>query len=58
MQTVGASNGLWIETMFDPQHQNVYLITIPSLVLFAIGIRRGAAIYFFLMTGLMFMRGG
>lgn len=56
MERIGTGKGGWIETLFDPQHENVYLITIPTLVLFALGVRRGAAIYLFLALGVMFLR--
>ncbi|MEM8625901.1 MAG: hypothetical protein AAGG47_20630 [Pseudomonadota bacterium] len=46
-KTVGGERGSWVETLFDPQHENVYIITIPSLALFALGIRRGAVLWLF-----------
>ncbi|MEL6209688.1 MAG: hypothetical protein AAFR44_05795 [Pseudomonadota bacterium] len=57
-ETSGFSRGAWIETLFDPSHPNLFLITLPTLVLFALGIRRGAAIYLFLALGFMFLRSG
>jgi hypothetical protein len=50
-------NGAWIETFFDPGHQNVYMITIPVLTLFALGIRKGAAMYLFVAIGFLFVSG-
>lgn len=58
MDRQGFSKGLWVETLFDPGHPNVYIITIPSLALFALGVRRGAAIYLFLSLIIMFLRNG
>jgi hypothetical protein len=49
--------GAWIETFFDPGHPNVYMITIPVLALFALGIRRGATVYLFLSLGIVFLMG-
>ncbi|MEL6481099.1 MAG: hypothetical protein AAFU72_08955 [Pseudomonadota bacterium] len=43
----GGDKGSWVETLFDPNHENVYIITIPSLALFALGIRRGAVLWLF-----------
>lgn len=56
-ERVSYGKGLWIETLFDPNHPNVYLITIPSLALFALGIRRGAVVYLFLSLTVMFLVG-
>lgn len=45
MDTKNLGKGAWIETFFDPAHHHTYLITLPTLALFALGMRRGAAIY-------------
>ncbi|MEM6676548.1 MAG: hypothetical protein AAF675_01620 [Pseudomonadota bacterium] len=46
-ERISHGKGMWIETLFDPGHPNVYIITIPSLALFALGVRRGAVVYLF-----------
>ncbi|MEM6974207.1 MAG: hypothetical protein AAF577_15520 [Pseudomonadota bacterium] len=49
MERIGVGNkGAWIETLFDPGHPNLFIITLPTLILFALGVRRGAVIYLFL----------
>jgi len=55
MQSVGVGKGNWIQTLLDPQHPNVYIVTLPTLILFALGVRRGAAIYLFLSLGFVFL---
>ena len=55
MERVSVGGGQWIETLFDPQHPNVYIITLPTLILFALGVRKGAAIYLFLSLGFVFL---
>lgn len=57
MDRTSFGKGAWIETFFDPGHANVYLITLPVLVLFALGIRRGAAMYLFVSIGFLFVSG-
>jgi len=44
-QRVDASG--WISTLFDVDHVNMYVITIPSLLMVMLGARKFALLYFF-----------
>ena len=47
MQTKSLDGGGWIATLFDPSHPNLFIITIPSLLMMMMGVRKLGVIYFF-----------
>ncbi|MGF1551956.1 MAG: hypothetical protein ACFBWO_05550 [Paracoccaceae bacterium] len=57
MEAASYGKGAWIEAFFDPGHPNLYLVTIPVLTLFALGVRRGAIVYLLLLLGFMALSG-
>lgn len=44
-QRVDASG--WIATLFDQDHPNMYIITLPSLLMVMLGARKLGLLYFF-----------
>jgi hypothetical protein len=47
MQTQRLDGSGWLATLFDPGHPNLFIITVPSLLMIMLGVRRLGVIYFF-----------
>lgn len=54
MNRSGGGGNNWIETLFDPSHPNIYLVTLPVLALFALGQRKLAIFY---LVGVILWKG-
>ncbi|MCL5777135.1 hypothetical protein M1105_09065 [Limibaculum sp. FT325] len=47
MQTQRIDGSGWIATLFDPGHANMFIITVPALLMVMLGARKFALLYFF-----------
>lgn len=56
MQSQRVDGSGWIATLFDPGHQNLYIITIPTLLMMMLGVRRLGVIYFFGACMVLFLK--
>jgi hypothetical protein len=47
METKSVDAAGWLTTLVDPGHPNLFLITIPTLLMMMLGVRKLGVIYFF-----------
>ena len=50
-------NTAWIESLFDVSEPYLYLVVLPPLILFALGFRRLALMFFFGAAAFFAIRG-